>query len=342
MNHPIILLMGLPRSGTTWIAKMIDSHPRTMYFHEADRGANLRNMPIAPDVADAERLRPTAEAFLDRLLRAKESHVVGSRPHFRKEYRSGLYEALFETNVAFSKTASMLGVNCPIFPFVDLGKVHGLHIAWKSVISTGRLGVFVRILENPRAILLLRHPCGHVASMLRGEAQGNFAYPPSEDYGLFEMLLSTRQARDHGLTMKHLKAARPIERLTWRWVVAYEKALQDIEGIDGCTSLRYEDICHEPQRYARQMLDFCGLDWNPSTARFIESSTSSETDKYYGLFKNPLKSAMRWKVDLSEEDVESIYRIVRHSDLARIYASEDELGQECDRGAVATGRAQRA
>lgn len=328
MDHPVILLMGLPRSGTTWIAKMFDSHPRTVYLHEADRGFTLRAMPIAPDVADAEALRPIAEAFADSLLKMTDAHVVGSRPHFPKAYRSSVAAKLYELNSMASKLASAVHLDCPILPLVTYDKIPDLHVVWKSVISIARLGVFVRVLNERRAILLLRHPCGHVASMLRGEMEHNFAYPPSEDYKLFEILLATRQAHDHGLTMERLTSLHPSERLAWRWVIAYEKALQDIRGIGGCMSIRYEDVCAEPERYAKQMFDFCGLSWGPTTADFIKSSTSTETDKYYGLFKNPLKSAMRWQSDLSEEDIQRIYRVVENSDLERIYPRDDVFGAQ--------------
>ena len=31
-----ILIVGAPRSGTTWLAKIFDSHPATLYRHEPD------------------------------------------------------------------------------------------------------------------------------------------------------------------------------------------------------------------------------------------------------------------------------------------------------------------
>src|SRR5690606_27189297 len=29
-----VLMMGFPRSGTTWLGTILDSHPRVLYFHE--------------------------------------------------------------------------------------------------------------------------------------------------------------------------------------------------------------------------------------------------------------------------------------------------------------------
>jgi Sulfotransferase family len=319
MNHHFILLMGLPRSGTTWIAKTLDSHPRTLYRHEADRGIILKGMPLAPDVSETEPLRPIAEAFANRIVGMNEAYVVGSQPQFHKEYRSRLGAVVHKANTVAAKLASTVGLNCPIFQFGNDGASSDLHVVWKSVISIARLGVFVRVLPNRHAIVLLRHPCGHVASMMRGETQHKFAYPPSEDYEMYEILLNTQPARHRKLKLDYLLSLHPSERLAWRWVILYEKALQDIEGMPGCTALRYEDFCLEPERRARQMFEYCNLPWSPATAQFLKNSTATENKKYYSVFKDPLRSANRWQSDLSAEDVDRIYRVVQESDLQRFY-----------------------
>jgi len=327
VDHPVVLLMGLPRSGTTWIAKMFDSSPDTVYCHEADRGLILRSMPLAPDVSESETLQPIAQGFIDNLLKIRDPHVVGSQPQFHKDYRSAPAAALHGLSTLASKAASTLGWKWPIYPMVNYDNVPNLRVVWKSVISIGRVGVFARALKNRRVIVLLRHPCGHVASMLRGEAEHRFHFPPSEDYRLFEILLNTRPAHEHRVTLDHLMSLHPAERLAWRWVIMYEKALQDIQGIEGCMSIRYEDVCVQPEVHARQMFEFCGLPWNAATAVFLKTSTASEKKKYYAVVKNPLKSAMRWQSDLSEDDIDRIYKVVQESELERLYPRDEKLGE---------------
>jgi Sulfotransferase family len=319
--------MGLPRSGTTWIAKMFDSSPKTVYCHEADRGLILRSMPLAPDVSEAETLRPIAEAFVDKLLAITDPHVVGSQPQFRKNYRTGLPALLYDASTVSAKLASTVGWKWPIFPMVDYDKVPDLRVIWKSVISIGRVGVFARSIKKRHVIVLLRHPCGHVASMLRGEAEHRFPFPPSEDYRLFEILLNTGAARQHGLTLDYLRSLDPAERLAWRWVIMYEKALQDVQGIDGCMSIRYEDVCVEPKRYAKKMFEFCGLPWDPAADEFLKISTATEKKKYYAVFKNPVRSAMRWQTDLNEDEIDRIYRVVEKSELSDLYPRGERLSE---------------
>ena len=135
MNHPLILLMGLPRSGTTWIAKMFDSHPQTVYCHEADRGPSLRAMPLAPDISESDSMRPIAETFVDTLLTTRNVHVAGSQPQFRKPYRSASAAALLEVNIAAAKLALALRLDLPVLPMVNYDRVLDLRVVWKSVIS---------------------------------------------------------------------------------------------------------------------------------------------------------------------------------------------------------------
>jgi Sulfotransferase family len=319
MSYHYILVMGLPRSGTTWIAKILDSHPDTLYRHEADRGSILLDMPLAPDVSETEALKLQVDGFVNGLVNMKDVYVVASQPQFRKQYRSRLGVSVHRLNTIVAKLASNLGLDCPIFPVENYSQQSELHVVWKSVSSIARLGVFARALPASHSVVLLRHPCGHVASMLRGETQNKFGYPPSEDYDMFKILLNTEPARRRRLTLDYLASLHPTERLAWKWVILYEKALQDVEGLGNCISIRYEDFCLEPEKFAKQVFEFCNLPWSAATARFLKNSTAVENKKYYSVFKNPIRSAQRWQSDLSGEDIDRIYRVVQESELQRFY-----------------------
>jgi hypothetical protein len=73
-----------------------------------------------------------------------DAYVVGSQPQFHKEYHSRLTAKLHEANTVVAKVASVLGLNCPIFPVGNYDAVSRLRIVWKSVISIARLATFRR------------------------------------------------------------------------------------------------------------------------------------------------------------------------------------------------------
>jgi hypothetical protein len=202
--------------------------------------------------------------------------------------------------------------------------IEQLSVVWKSIESVGRLGVIVRAVENYHAILILRHPCGYVASVMRGEQQQQFSArtASSEDYGVLKMLLETKQAQRRGLDLQALKGMRPEERLAWRWLLFNEKALEDTQGLDGCTSVRYEDVCADPQGLARKMFDFAGLAWNRQTEAFVRQSVGRERSGYYSVFKEPLQAANKWREQLPDDVICRVYGVLEKSELGRLYPDD--------------------
>src|SRR4051794_31786731 len=69
-----ILVLGFPRSGTTWLAKIFDSHPDVLYRHEPDELTMTD-----PGLTPAAQIRAW---LLQRGLRA-----AGKRPSFPKSWR---------------------------------------------------------------------------------------------------------------------------------------------------------------------------------------------------------------------------------------------------------------
>lgn len=327
MRTGLVLVFGVPRSGTSWLGKIFDSHPGTLYRHEPDKDLQIPGVPVALPVDLPVERREEIETFLDRVLANRSAAVAGKRPLFAKSYRSGPLELLRRGIIAATRALprrQALRVQVP--DLIDPGAA-APRVVWKSISSTGRLGVLARVLPHPRTVLLVRHPCGQIASTLRGHAAGRLGKVlPSEHYRVFEALMDTDQARAHGLTLDGLRGLTPIERMAWRWVLFLEKALADVAGLSHCRVVRYEDLCAHPLEQARELLAFTGLDWNPQTERFLRDSTKGESPEYFGVQKDPRHSMSRWQSELSGEDARRILDIVRRSPAGRLYL-EEEMGQ---------------
>jgi hypothetical protein len=309
---PMILLFGMPRSGTTWIGKIFDSHPDTLYRHEPDSWGLLNNIPLMAPVERADAFAPGIREFCARLPGMKLTKVAASTPLFPKNYYSPLRYQLFRLNVFAAKAAARVFGEQPVRNLIRAGDMPRIRMVWKSIESLGRLGVIERALQPCYAIHIARHPCGYVASVLRGESQRRFTsdVSSSEDMDLLSRCMDTATARQHGLTLEALGRMHPVERLAWRWVLYNAKAMQDIEGESGCMTLRYEDLCRDPVGVAKQLFAFTQLTWNEQTERFVNQSTAKDVGRYYSVVKDPLKAASKWKDQLSADDIDRIYSIV--------------------------------
>ena len=324
MNQPLILLFGMPRSGTTWLAKIFDSHPDTLYRHEPDSRRGLNRVPLVAPVETAAIYEAAIQNFVAELPRLSSTRVAVSLPLFPKRYYSWPVSWLYLWGFSFAKATTRLVGDFSLPNLLPSTGIDQVPVVWKSIESVGRLGVIVRAVGNCRAILILRHPCGYVASVMRGEQQQQFSAKTasSEDYGVLKMLLETKQAQRRGLDLQALKGMRPEERLAWRWLLFIEKALEDTQGLDGCMSVRYEDVCADPQGMARQMFDFARLKWNSQTEAFVRQSVGRERSGYYSVFKDPLQAANKWREQLPDDVICRIYGVLEKSELGGLYPDD--------------------
>ncbi len=321
---PIILLFGMPRSGTTWIGKIFDSHPDTLYRHEPDSWGLLNGIPLMAPVERADEYAPAIREFCARLPEMQLTKVAASTPIFPKHYHTPLRHHLFRLNVVVAKAAARVFGEQAVHNLIRGEDLRRIRMVWKSIESLGRIGVIERAMQPCYGIHITRHPCGYVASVLRGESQRRFTSDVSagEDIGLLALCLDTETARKHGLTMDSLRAMHPVERLAWRWVLFNAKAMQDLEGERSCMTLRYEDLCRDPAGIARQLFDFTQLPWNEQTARFVGHSTSRDVGRYYSVVKNPLKASSKWKDELPAADIDRIFSIVEATRPGALYARD--------------------
>lgn len=317
-----IFLFGMPRSGTTWIGKIFDSHPQTLYRHEPDSWSPLSAVPLVPRMEDAPLYFSLLRGFVASVASMNVPKVCAKTPVFKKAYQS---TAAFEIQRVGALAARIGGKVVPGFPVVGASRrIHGeMRLVWKSIESLARLGVLIETFPAARAIHIIRHPCGYVSSVLRGEQRSQFEdnSGSSEDYGIYHLLLDTDLAKSQSLNLGYLASLTAVERLAWRWLLFNEKAIKDCSTTGRVLVVYYDDLCRDPVGITRKMFDFVGLEWAPQTQEFLGRSTSDDDGTYYGVFKNSLLAASRWKRDLSEEDQHRISAIAekgvagRHSGL---------------------------
>lgn len=315
------MLFGLPRSGTTWLGKVFDSHPNTLYFHEPDSFGNLDGMPLFPEVSEAEQYRELLLDFVAKLQKSSSIRITGKLPQFPKAYRSMVGFLLRKYFLLGGKALSRVTkseINVP--RLINKGYTGEGWIVWKSIESLGRLGVIVRLLPDSHGIHILRHPCGFVSSVQRGESQRLLGgeVQASEDYGIYEALLQTNEARKFALTLKLLKDMHPVERLAWRWVLYNDKALSDCQKLNSCTAVRYEDLCAQPVIEYKKLFEAAGLTWSGQSEDFIKASIDGGGG-YYSVFRDPLEAARSWERQLAASDVDRILSVTRRSDAGKMY-----------------------
>jgi hypothetical protein len=315
---PAVLLIGAPRSGTTWVGKILDSHPDVLYRHEPDSVLPEPGLPRLCMAEDVERLLPMARAYLARLVHVRHPKAAGTLPVFAKSFRSAP-AALAHAAAVYGLRAAgaVLGKRGAAVAIPDLrSRGRPPVVAVKSVNALGRAGLFAQAAPETRIILLLRHPCGQVASRLRGAALGL-----QEANVVYADRLRLPQARRHGLVPEAFARLPLADQLAWNWALMNEKAMDDLGGRQNVLMVRYEDVCADPIAKARELMAFAGLGWSARTEAFIRwSSAPSRSERYYQTRQDPIAAAGKWRRQLSGEQIAAIMAVASRTAPGTLYA----------------------
>ncbi len=318
----LIVICGAPRSGTSWLGKLFDSHPRTLYRHEPDSEIRPDGLPMV--IGDeyecyAEQLR----AYVRNLPNIRNLKVSGSWPVFDKAYMSGPRQLMHKGAILVAKSLGVASL-CDRIPDYCLPRDSDeFVVTWKTIDSMGRLGLLSNVLAKKRIICIVRHPAGVIGSILRGRHLNKFRKNDrqAEDYSLFSMWLDGGWGDKYGLTLARMQAMDEIERLAWCNIMQLEKATHDLNGRADCRIVCYEDLCARPREVVRELFDLCQLESNAQSERFLHNSTSTKSRQYYSVYKNPLESASKWMTELDRESQQKINAVLEQSEFREMWTT---------------------
>ena len=312
LAESVILILGAPRSGTTWLAKIIDSHPDILYRHEPDE----LTAPITPG-------RPLEQVSL--WLRQRAPRASAKRPLFAKSFRPAPLAVVRDAMLAAMAVAHRLPVAAKMFQGVGVpdlvagSRRNAVRAAVKVVNWDGSRAA--AMLPATRTVFILRHPCGQVASALAGWASGRFDGSASGEGRAPSLAAAETYAAAHGVARPEFQALADAAKLAWAWRAFNEPAIERLDRLPNVKVVIYETLCKQPEFVSRELLEFCGLDWHPQTARFLANSTASDRSSgFYDVFRITAVVADRWRQTLGRPDQDAVRAVVRASPLARYWA----------------------
>jgi len=295
-----ILIVGAPRSGTTWLAKIFDSHPGTVYRHEPDE--------IVP-------ARDSIQASMALWVRQHDPRTAGKRPFFPKSWQSAPAR-LLRTALAYAGAAAGRA-GLPEYAIPDLGSIARARAVIKSVRMSTGIGDFARAFPKGRAVLILRHPCGQVASVMRGTRDGRFDLAETGTDMPFDEASAIAFATRFGVDEPTFQRLPDAAKYAWSWREFNETAHATIAGLSNARVIIYEDLCARPLEEARAILGFTGLPWDAQTEMFLRRSTHhAGTAGYYAVLRNSIAAAERWRTTMTPADQNAVRAVVRGSPLA--------------------------
>lgn len=314
-----VVIVGGARSGTTFLAKLLDSHPDVLYRHEPDSVLINTRIPFLPRREEIDGLLEEAGTYLDSLRDVRARRVSGKRPIFDKSYRSALRKACFLSGLSLARLAELAGrfagyrhIDAP--DCVDRRARERIVYLIKSVDSPWRTMLYNMARPDWRFIHILRHPCAVINSKLRG-IESNLMTAGTYLHSIFD----TWETDDYPLTLQEMETRSFEEQLAFQWMVCNQCVVDEMSGRDRYRLVIYEELCRDLAEKTRSLFAFAGLSFDEQTERFLARLDAMEgrDSRYFDVMRPPKASLYKWREQLSAEQIENIRKIVCHSEIGR-------------------------
>jgi hypothetical protein len=288
-----LLVAGMPRSGTSWLAKALSLADGFTYYREPDN----------------------------------PEHVSGAKPYFRSLYLSReMSDPGYESHIARAldgriATPFTLAENLPLslrrcttvlskIPLLDrlgvqLSRIvtpRPKNVLAKLVFANLTLERLAWRFPFAKQVYIVRHPCGQFESWKR---QGWEPRP--------EKLLGCTALRED-----HLELFEPAIRSAetfWERAGAYWGAINYVihrqsDGNHAQHRIQFEWLCEAPTERMRLLSETLRLNWNTAVERFLQRSNKNGSDLPYSLERDSRGQIAKWKQVLRRREIDECRKYV--------------------------------
>jgi hypothetical protein len=316
----LVFIAGFPRSGTTWMGNLLNSHPHVIYRHEP---LGWLHKKIGLELMGALKFNNgLTESERQRLLTFLVSaHPISDRPPF---FHKSHEQIPLSVRFFLWGVASKLKISIPLYKAIV-----SPHIQSESVLvikETGwnaHLPSIIQGLDPQLTVFMIRHPCATVASFLNG-FRLNLMSKPGKDTKINWVRVHSEQGylSGTGIDEHTILDITDAEFITWRWRIFTEICLNyQKTGQKRTRMIIYEDLQSNPQAIVRSLFSDIGLSFPEQTEDFLKKSTNTTFTKlsllerdskatYYSVYRSDNHDVNKWKRILSETDIERIKQIV--------------------------------
>ncbi len=251
-------MTGTPRSGSTFVGRILSAHPTTDYIHEPFNPACGIPSIDTPFVY----LRPN-------LNKSEESSITKTAIQSIFTYDFTLKTAIYPTD-SLKKRVFKKIVGSRGSLHLRVAKLNPFH---KSTIIKDPIGCllskYLEVNHNVRVLVMFRHPIAFVASMVRLNWEvKNLCFLASqqhlvEDYFAGDTTFLTKEWPNN------------IEGAAALWTALNRVLLKQASYSPNWVTVKHEDLCTDPLGTFRDIHESLGLPWNALVQANIMKKTSN-------------------------------------------------------------------
>jgi len=313
MNISTYLILGYPRSGTTWFANLFNTHPDVVYRHEVIGRCYqefpqelFKKLKIDYSLTESEYkkaiqiiLSPNIES--DRAPFFKKNHLTLNHPKFH--YISWL-------------ASKALPFFRPLYKYMFFPRCSNLKLVIKETRSSMNMDSIIEGIRADKNIILFRHPCGAIASSLKGIETGKMQ--PSSKTNR-ENWFNENKNRKYIIALdlgpSEILSLPEHEYLALRWRLQNEDYLEFSTKNSNNIYIHYEDFMIDQEVKVKTLFAKLPLSYDPGVESFILASSGVKSSKpllkdsssnFYSVYRNEGFDPDKWKNSLQPDQISGI------------------------------------
>ena len=314
MNHlNTIFILGYPRSGTTWFANLFNSHPDVAYRHEVIGRCYqyfpkklFHNLKHNNGLTDNEYgkainiiLSPNVES--DRAPFFSKNHLMFKSAKFHY--------------ILWLATRTLKVLN-PLYNFLCLPKNEGLTLVIKETRSTVNMDSMLKGIKANKIIILFRHPCGAIASSMKGIQTGKMNQSTNE---MRECWFTENQNKPYikelNLKPSDIHSLPEHEYLAILWRQQNDDYLEFSSTDFDKIFINYENFMTDQEDKTKKLFKILLLNYDPMVEQFLNTTSGGgnskpilkdSSSKFYSVYRNEGFDPNKWEKSLLQEQISDI------------------------------------
>ncbi len=323
----MVFILGIQRSGTTWLSNIFDASPDVLLFMEPF----ARPLNMFPEFPDSSYFLERSPPYLEDLLRTQlpirlirnKSFLLKPSLHdprwFRRDQRLAKMALNRFTPCGLQNRAHRFeGLNLnrtddssSIYPKQkdpDIWTIKELRLA-------GKMPLVTKAFPEASFVVVMRHPCANVQSILSWFKKGRLIELRQDLETYLEKIEIQSAFEPYRKLIRLCHKGNITHKVALYWRISYETLYHQLQAHPATQFLVYEQLALQPKDIATQMLAQAGVPWSQSVADYVSVSSSRELDNSSPLMtmRDSATYYRSWIEKISDADKQAVLDITGDS-----------------------------
>jgi hypothetical protein len=317
----LVFVLGCQRSGTTWLANLIDASADVLLFMEPF----APQYHIMPEFPESSYFLETPSPYLTHLLQnelPRRLQAYKSLVFSRSKTEPGWFRIeRWLAQVVLRSRLPIIQSNARKFTLLNLNRMdaayplypkkHDLAVwAIKELRLAGKIPVLLHAFPSAHFVVIIRHPCANVQSIVQWFERGRLGELKNDLNTYLDKIAAQKVAAPYYHLIERCREGSLAQKVALYWRISYETICKQLADHPGTHLLVYEHLATRPTEALQHIFRRIEIPWSDTLDDYIAYSSSTtpeqattnaintvrQSETYYNAWTQKIPETMRREV----------------------------------------------